>query len=48
MHPPDPILFAIFSDREEHTAILAKEAMQVEAALDEEEENHDPSQISLR
>jgi hypothetical protein len=41
-------IFERYREREEHTAILAQDAMDVEVALDEEEENHDPSQISWR
>lgn len=41
-------IFERYRDREEHTAILAQDAMDVEVALDEEEENHDPSQICWR
>lgn len=44
----DDAIFDQYREREEHTAILAQEAMEVEMELDEEEANIDPSQICWR
>lgn len=44
----DEAVFEYYEEREEHTVALAVNAMEVEVVLNEEEEDHDPSQVCWR
>ncbi|MCA1806821.1 MAG: transposase family protein [Actinobacteria bacterium] len=41
-------IFEYYQEREDHTLTMAEDAMEVEEALNEEEEEHDPSQVCWR